>query len=870
MLSVSQQESTLLSTSWNTANRTGRLADRLFNNLLQTHANLHNEFYNAEEVAEHKRIVGDLLNFIVNNCENEELITEFMTEFLAENTEFSKVAINYLEPLGSVLLTTFKQCYAHQGKVFESQLQGIWIKVYIFLANLILEDVERNQNNVSEQAPEKEFSDEVSPISSNSQAQLKDLSDYSDEVSPINSNDDVSSSYSDESIQPLNIKKEETPASVPLAAPVARAPSTVSDIEASAASKATITKSSDTPTSLTMPPTAASSGKAITFSLNSNEKYKGFRRSAQIPANEPVTVAIPPSSQPITKSNISSSLLSMLSQSSLSTVYNTPPQTPFDPRKKKASRSPAESPVASSALSINDEVPVRRRPSMLASSSALFETNEEFVDVATIESNSPKKEKESERPAPAGRLSLLSKLKTTPVVETDSDSESEKDLPAVPQFDPRRSHRRLHSVNSFSSPESSEVDESEDAAFLAPTSKKVHTPRAHFDYSSFGISGLAPISESIEADNDNASSTYSENTSSHYGDDENSTDLASLSNSTLSLHNSDYRSSISSGTENNFDGLRKTSERRMDNHLRYPSASGSEISSIAPYSSRNGSPTTAAIEQFRNPLQKTSFYSQKTGSASSLLTTKDGSAPRASLGFMRSSFVLKKEMENMGFNHPENVFVKKEDAMMFAKPPTMPAVKQEIPSSADSCPAESMVSGTATPKSVSSDDDCFDMLNSFGVGEVASPMKLEKPKAKKITIHSSRSSGRLSSNDTHAALKMKEKSSFRRKLSNFFGSSSNLSAEVQSSNASISSPKNVSRRSSYAGTLGSTPLKHQNLLVLSYSYSNFSKNDVASINSKESGMSGFSFMNSSSRRSSTMKRGKKYQVKETPFKMFSK
>lgn len=43
------------------------------------------------------------------------------------------------------------------------------------------------------------------------------------------------------------------------------------------------------------------------------------------------------------------------------------------------------------------------------------------------------------------------------------------------------------------------------------------------------------------------------------------------------------------------------------------------------------------------------------GAKSSMSMNSVSSTGRASLGFMRSSFVLKKEIETQGYNHPENV-----------------------------------------------------------------------------------------------------------------------------------------------------------------------------------------------------------------------
>lgn len=219
-----------------------------------------------------------------------------------------------------------------------------------------------------------------------------------------------------------------------------------------------------------------------------------------------------------------------------------------------------------------------------------------------------------------------------------------KDITQVQTFDPRRkiSHKRngsdmslnmetgdrTVSGSSAESPVSDVEDEYklEDEMDFSPSLSKQRNPV--FDHNSFGIKGLAPI---VESEHDDEHSQYSDNGSSHYAanDEKGSEDDYSSRTSSLSLHNLDYKSSILSGLGHSpvMDKAHKSTT--------------SDISFMSP------------LAQNPYPMLNRAFLSSVPS-----FSSRFSSGQRASLGFMRSSFILKKEMQEMGYNEPENVVVK--------------------------------------------------------------------------------------------------------------------------------------------------------------------------------------------------------------------
>lgn len=217
------------------------------------------------------------------------------------------------------------------------------------------------------------------------------------------------------------------------------------------------------------------------------------------------------------------------------------------------------------------------------------------------------------------KLGLLSENLSSPVAP-------EKSQPTMAPFDPRRKsfHRRTpsethvalsppQSRHSYSSSEGSINDRylEEEIVFSLPEEPKSNV----FDSKSFGIGALAPIAESEPDCLEDTIST----TSSRYGPDDLALE-ASSGTSSLSLHNLDYKSSISSGSGNSgVDTSFKTGGALL--------ASPQPRSLGFPYLSK----------EYDSPYSKRSYLSLVPH-----LGISEGR--RASVGFMKSSYILKKDM----------------------------------------------------------------------------------------------------------------------------------------------------------------------------------------------------------------------------------
>lgn len=478
-----------------------------FSNLVVANPELKGTFADKAVYHEQQELFTELLKFTMTYLHDEKVLNECMGEFIGENPSLVAVGVEYLEPMGSVMIKTLRESLGPTQ--FHSGLETLWIKVYIYIANCIL------------------------------------LSDVSDAESVCES------TGSDEAIRPLNLNK---PLPAPLDAPVSVAE------------------------------TASSS--VIQIDIGGNEKYRGFRRSVTESPTTPVLVRVPASfaSPYDTKTAARTSTARKSNTTTITATTNNvidPSQGSFDPR------------------------PVRRRPSM-------------------------------EEPVLTPRSSRRNSLAQLQELGLDYDI---KDASQVQTFDPRRrvSHKRNGSDMSLnmevgertvsgSSAESPVSDVDDEFRLEDQMDFSVAKPRSPvFDHNSFGIKGLAPIVES-EHDEDHL---YSDSASSNYAAPSDKTDDDySSRTSSLSLHNLDYKSSISSGVGHLpvIDKAHKSTY--SDVSLMAPLAAG-------PY-----------------PMLNRAFLSSVPS-----LSSRFSSGQRASLGFMRSSFILKKEMAELGYNEPENVVV---------------------------------------------------------------------------------------------------------------------------------------------------------------------------------------------------------------------
>jgi hemoglobin-like flavoprotein len=819
-LELEASELSQLKLSWsqlqaNNKYQKDEFVSRVYSNLIAANPNLKTVFAEEDTIREHSMLFDDILRFVLSYVDDNEMLNEFMYQFIQENELFANVAVEYLEPMGGALIQTFKQ-WLGNGK-FDSEIEIIWIKVYVFIANSILS-----------------------------------VDDLASEVSSTFSNKELSNSE-EEDVAPLNIFKPE-----PVAEPVAE------QVEVAQPKQSILDRSN-----------------TIQFHLNSNEKYRGFRRSVQsTPAAEAISVKIPTTNtfqKILTSSNISPTLASILAAANSPIVSQ--PAAPFDPRiAKRGSRNSS----LSSSSSFNGDSPVRSLRRSAAPSIDLSELEEPKItprssrrnSVYTMSSSIEVIEEPKIEVPIIEQPSLLKKLqlRQPQVIQDSSDEEDEEEAQVeTSKFDPRRrSHKRANSV--CISPEFSEIGEQEDGNHLSrgKTSTFVEgfeeeeevkplpavpvVPAGRFDYNSFGLKGLDPI---VEQDfDDTTSSKYEsedDSNSSHYAadasvTDRSSTDDNSSSASTLSLHHSDDRS-FSSGNESNSPIIGKL----INGHtMRQPSQS-SDISYMQPLDRRASVDRISSISKNYNH------------SASSLLLSpkvSEGPQLRASMGFMRSSFVLKQEMEVLGFNLPENVF---------EKPPTLPVAKSSIDLTSSAYHKQKTASSfsvNSAVDSVSIDNNCFDLINAFvpesSSSDTLSQALVRAQTKRKILGSHIRSTSNMSTNHVNASLKYREKEvetsskrGLRQRLSSMFSS--------KRSSASSASSGIMSRKSSMSSFQRDGNASVSDLI------------SINSVSSQNTSCSGFSFMNRSqttrnsvSGRRGPTKKGGKYQVVAVPYDVFSK
>lgn len=865
-LTLSSSDSQVIKRSWtelqnNNKYHKDEFVSRLFGNLLAANPNLKSVLSTDLIIRQQSKMFNDMLGFTIMYLDNEPLLEECMNEFVQENPSIVALGVQYLEPMGLALIQTFRQWLG--SAKFHAGLETLWIKIYVFLANCILQH--------------DDSTSDVSSILSDHQRSSE--TEEEEEFEPI---------------QPLKPVKEATPPPPekdepqPVQQPVHEIPATPSK--------------SSIPQSI--------SANTLHIELSSNEKYRGFRRSMQPNSNPvPIEVKIP---EPFAKPNKLT-----VDTTTFITSLSAPatPSEPFDPRRlRRGSASPVsmknDEVDEVDEVSINspskpwvdedDSIPIRKRPT------------------SSIEFNEPVLTPRSSRRNSAAEIkaALDRDLNVTPVqtptktkfnnkqskVINDSDSEGESDDEPEKSFgfDPRRKHSRnssVHSASTFQKPVSevttggnassedsvSDVEDDfnlnnddlnstdEDVMdFTQAEPKTINIPNLNpkqvFDSNSFGIQALAPIVEDSDdgsskydssGEEDNASSNYEESNSNI--DKSENDEISSSGASSLSLHNSDYKSSISSGTDsamnspfmNNF---------KMGHNARQPSQS-SEISYMKPLSTATST---------KNPIINHKF-SQSSPSLSRPYQQ------RASLGFMRSSFVLKKELEELGYNKPENVLM---------KPPTIPAA---VNNGAVSAPVSKQASyASLTTANTGSDDGCFDLINTFDSPKI----NLDSTsiyKNQNIGTSTRRTSKKINNDTKQKSLATKEKKSFKQRLSSFFSSSSTSvvspnektkdlkttqSSSVAKKNEVVSSENKTSfAATSYdktnAGAVPSikAPSRKSSRPRYPRSYA-MSQSDMVSIQTTEtnhSSISGFSFMKK--RRSSVDARSK-YNVQKVPYKIF--
>ncbi|KAI5960151.1 uncharacterized protein KGF55_004874 [Candida pseudojiufengensis] len=606
-----------IKTSWSKTNK-DQFYNKLYSNLLDQNRSLRQIFNNDDLIIkEHSNIFADLFNFVINNIDDNQLLDEFLYQFVNENQRFANLAVKYLESMGNALITTFKQVL---NTYWTSVLELVWIKVYVFVANSILqyeEEVVSETNSMNEI--------EIPPL--NIQRNLKSSP-------PSSIEENVTSSKQ---------QQYNTPSTPKMDFDVRQGTMRTND-------------------------SLLNQFNSIEIDLKSNDKYKGFRRSMDV-ASSPIQVQIPTNEkfQKIhnnNNSNISSNLKSLLSSPIEEEELYSSPRPSFDPRKRKSTSK--SSSISSTNSSIYEQKQLPTIPT----------TNDENgYEVEQDEFVTPKPSRRGSFSESYQATSLFTKLQSKQQEIDNSSEDSIED--AAPTFDPRRrrnnnSKQQQQKEIEVPSPESSEVDEQEEETyFISKQPQQDTVPERSlsrggltggtFDYQSFGLKGLAPIvedddnSSKYESDGENKLIVKKSTTSSSSGEDSNSR------TSSLSLHNSDYRSSISSGVDSNSlmmiskSGGGVPTPMNQINHQRNISTGSDDFQFSPPTIQQQQQPQQQQQQkkQHYNHERKNSMYSLSKSCSASAASINSNS--RASLGFMRSSFILKKEIEQQGYNHPENV-----------------------------------------------------------------------------------------------------------------------------------------------------------------------------------------------------------------------
>ncbi|CAK7902378.1 hypothetical protein CAAN1_07S02410 [[Candida] anglica] len=614
--------------------------NKLFANMINSNPKLKSLFHSEAIAREQASLVGEMLSFTVAYIDDPETLSECMSSFVEENSSISRYGIHYIEPMGISLIQTFHQ-FLPKGK-FTPQLEGLWVKVYLHLANSFLQCSNDNDGH---------------------------------------------------SLVSIESEKEEPPQ--PKFGPV-----------------------------------------KVKFQLSSNEKYRGFRRSANEEPDRELEASVPTYEQPRSTTGSTMKISSPI-QTPLTPVSSASP-TPFDPRKSRRNSKPLfkEESKYSSVSSEEEEeeqdieVPAYNPRRLRPNTFKVRQDSEPIQNIIPVvekdemldgQFQDPPTPPPKTAPIYPGRDPRRLQFKKPLPAQYDSDSDEES-MVKRPAFDPRKLRRKqvetpveseverddesVYTTTAplFTSRPAVVEDEDLESAFESPTSDPEEnslmeeliqlttqiperTVSSESHQHPYG-NGLAPIRE---YDDDCASSKYDsenetiqDNTSSTY-ERSSSHDEVSSGVSTLSLHNSDYRSSISSGNSSpNFSPF-QSGKPTMTHQPRQASQS-SEISYMKPLDI---------------PEPRTTY-------------AKPQAKYRASAGFMKSSFILSQVM-----NSQTTASQKAPPAVQSTTQPTIATITPVVKNVVDVIPAqikeEPKVSlpTLASPVESDSEDDCLDLINSF-------------------------------------------------------------------------------------------------------------------------------------------------------------
>lgn len=130
--------------------------DKLFTDLVNGNKDARASLEDPKVYAEQKELFAEILKFTMLYLHKRQMLEECMKEFISENPLLVVYGVTYLEPLGSVMIKALRQTLGNEK--FKPDLEGLWVKLYIFIANSILlnEDAasesEEESNSLSEES----------------------------------------------------------------------------------------------------------------------------------------------------------------------------------------------------------------------------------------------------------------------------------------------------------------------------------------------------------------------------------------------------------------------------------------------------------------------------------------------------------------------------------------------------------------------------------------------------------------------------------------------------------------------------------------------------------------------------------------------
>lgn len=136
----------------------------MFSCLLSDHPSLKLYLNTPYILQEQKRLFSEMIKFSMMYLHDLPLLDECIEEFAKENSEIVQLGSKYLEPMGASLIQTLRGTLS--PKEFNTQVENLWIKVYVYVANAILQYCDSDVDSCMSDANLSSASeDEILPLS---------------------------------------------------------------------------------------------------------------------------------------------------------------------------------------------------------------------------------------------------------------------------------------------------------------------------------------------------------------------------------------------------------------------------------------------------------------------------------------------------------------------------------------------------------------------------------------------------------------------------------------------------------------------------------------------------------------------------------